>query len=151
MDASYRPSYSNLSSSESRIFITNFTDTVESFFRDARLPGFRTIEVTRLSKGSVVVDFIILVERNSNTTKNTIIATLIDGNSTGTLGFALSGDISINEITELSTTDIPTSKAAREGKKVFLNKYSGTIQNHQWFHQGIKWAKDRESFERAYC
>ena len=79
-----------------------------------------------------MVDFIILVERNSNTTKNTIIATLIDGNSTGTLGFALSGDISINEITELSTTDIPTSKAAREGKKVFLNKYSGTIQNHQW-------------------
>ena len=125
MEASYRTSYNDLDSSESRIFITNFTDTVESFFRDARLPGFRRIEVTRLSKGSVVVDFIILVERHSNTTENTIIAALIDGNSTGTLGVVLTGNINIDEITELSTTDIPTTKAVREGKKVFFKKFSG--------------------------
>lgn len=95
----------------------NFTDMVESFFRDARLPGFRSIEVTMLSNGSVVVDFVILVERNSNTTKNTIIPALIDGNSTGTLGVVLIGNIRIEEITELSTTDIPTTKAVKEGNK----------------------------------
>jgi len=113
VQASYRASYSNLDSSESRVFITNFTDTVESFFRDARLPGFRSIQVTRLSSGSVVVDFIILVEANSNTTKDTIAASLIDGNSTGTLGVVLTGNVDIEEITELSTTDIPTTRAVK--------------------------------------
>ena len=120
VQASYRPSYSNLDSSESRVFIRNFTDTVESFFRDARLPGFRSIQVTRLSKGSVVVDFTILVERNSNTTKDTIAAALIDGNSTGTLGVVLTGNVNIEEITELSPTDIPTARAVEKGNKVAL-------------------------------
>ena len=118
MQASYRPSYSNLDSSESRVFILNFTDTVESFFRDERLPGFRSIQVTRLSNGSVVVDFIILIERDSNTTKNTIIAALIDGNRTGSLGMLLTGNINIEEITVLSTTNIPTTRAVEKGKKV---------------------------------
>ena len=120
MQASYRPSYSNLDSSESRVFILNFTDTVESFFRDERLPGFRSIQVTRLSNGSVVVDFIILIERDSNTTKNTIIAALIDGNRTGSLGMLLTGNINIEEITVLSTTNIPTTRAVAKGKKVFM-------------------------------
>jgi len=56
--------------------------------------------VTRLSNGSVVVDFVILVERNSNTTKNTIVNALIDGNSTGTLGVVLTGNINIEEVTD---------------------------------------------------
>ena len=73
--------------------------------------------MTRLSAGSVVVDFIILVERNSNTTKNTIVAALIDGNSTGTLGVVLTGNISIEEITELSSTNIPTTRAVDKGNK----------------------------------
>lgn len=117
MQASYRPSYSNLDSSESRVFVTNFSDTVESFFRDARLPGFRSIQVTRLSNGSVVVEFIILVEHNSNTTKDAIITALIDGNSTGTLGVVLIGNINIDEIIELSTTDIPATRAVEKGNK----------------------------------
>ena len=65
-----------------------------------------------------MVDFLIIVEGNSNTTKNTIIAALLDGNSTGTLGVVLIGNISIEEITELSsTTDIPTTKVVIEGNK----------------------------------
>ena len=98
--ANYRPSYRNLDSSESRVFIMNVTDTTESFFRNERLPRFRSIQVTRLSNGSVVVDFVILVERNSNTTKNTIVNALIDGNSTGTLGVVLTGNINIEEVTD---------------------------------------------------
>jgi len=114
--ANYRPSYRNLDSSESRVFIINFTDTIESFFRNERLPGFRSIQVTRLSNGSVVVDFVTLVERNSNTTKNTIVNALIDGNSTGTLGVVLTGNINIEEIIELST-NIPTTRAVKKGNK----------------------------------
>jgi len=69
--------------------------------------------VTRLSNGSVVVDFVTLVERNSNTTKNTIVNALIDGNSTGTLGVVLTGNINIEEIIELST-NIPTTRAVKK-------------------------------------
>jgi len=72
--------------------------------------------VTRLSNGSVVVDFVTLVERNSNTTKNTIVNALIDGNSTGTLGVVLTGNINIEEIIELST-NIPTTRAVKKGNK----------------------------------
>ena len=81
-----------------------------------------------------MVDFLILVEGNSNTTKNTIIAALIDGNSTGTLGVVLIGNISIEEITELSsTTDIPTTKVVIEGNKgvFFINTEGLSYQNHQ--------------------
>lgn len=68
----------------------------------------------------MVVDFTILVERNSNTTKDTIAAALIDGNSTGTLGVVLTGNVNIEEITELSPTDIPTARAVEKGNKVAL-------------------------------
>ena len=66
-----------------------------------------------------MVDFIILVEANSNTTKDTIAASLIDGNSTGTLGVVLTGNVNIEEITELSTTEIPTTRAVK-GYLLFL-------------------------------
>lgn len=120
VQANYEPSYSDLDSSESRAFIKNFTNKVEPFLT-ARLSGFRGIEVTRLSDGSVVVDFIILLERNSNATTNTIVTALIDGNSTGKLGFVLRGNVSIQEVTEPSTTNIPRSSAREKGTNLIFN------------------------------
>ena len=78
-------------------------------FLKVKLPRYRGIEVTRLSNGSVVVDFIIIMERNSNTTGNNIELALIEGNSTGELGVVLIGNIRIKEIAEASTTSTTTS------------------------------------------
>lgn len=119
VQANYEPSYSDLDSSESRAFIKNFTNKVEPFLR-ARLSGFRGIEVTRLSDGSVVVDFIILLERNSNATTNAIVSALVDGNSTGELGVVLTGNISLQEITESFTTDSPRTIAREKDNNSIL-------------------------------
>ncbi|KAL9955216.1 hypothetical protein ACROYT_G036506 [Oculina patagonica] len=121
VQANYEPSYSDLDSSESRAFIENFTNKVEPFL-SARLSEFRGIEVTRLSDGSVVVDFIILLEQNSNATTNAIVNALIDGNSTGELGVVLKGNISVQEITESFTTDRPRT-GAREKDPDGLEKW----------------------------
>ena len=115
----YKSSYDDLGSSESRAFIKNFTESVGRFLK-VQLSGYRGIEVTRLLNGSVVVDFIILVERNSNATKNAIVVALMDGNSTGQLGVVLTGDISLEEIEEASTTIIPSTSAEGKGNKILI-------------------------------
>ena len=114
VQATYEQSYSNLDSSESLAFIKSFTDILEAFFR-ARLPGFLGIQVNGLSDGSVVVDFTILLERDSNATTNVIVGALKDGNSTGKLGVVITGDIGIEEITDSSTTNIPRTSAVDKG------------------------------------
>lgn len=70
-----------------------------------------------LLNGSVVVDFVILVECNFNMIKNIIIVVFIDGNSIGIFGVVLIGNIRIEEIIELFIIDILMMKVVKEGNK----------------------------------
>lgn len=70
-----------------------------------------------LLNGSVVVDFVILVECNFNMIKNIIIFVFIDGNSIGIFGVVLIGNIRIEEIIELFIIDILMMKVVKEGNK----------------------------------
>lgn len=70
-----------------------------------------------LLNGSVVVDFVILVECNFNMIKNIIIVVFIDGNSIGIFGVVLIGNIRVEEIIELFIIDILMMKVVKEGNK----------------------------------
>ena len=111
----YLSGYSNLSSTESRAFIRNFTSKVEFIFR-VRLSNFIRVEITGLLNGSVVVDFNIVVDKSSNATESNIITALRDGNSTGALGYQLIGDITVKEVQESSTAMTPSTSATETGE-----------------------------------
>lgn len=116
----YKSPYSNLGSSESQAFIKNFTERVGRFLKE-KLQGYRGIEVTRLLNGSVVVDFIILTERNSDANVKTIELALMEGNSTGELGVVLVGNIILEEIVDASNTNSPTTNPKDKGNDFMMH------------------------------
>ena len=104
LDEIYMSAYGNLNSKESRAFISKFTTNVELIFR-ARLSNFERVDVNRLSSGSVVVDFDIVVQKSSNASESNVVDVLREANSTGSLGYRLTGDISVAELQSLPTTN----------------------------------------------
>ena len=83
------------------------------------MSGFRSVEVTGLSNGSLMVRFNILLEQTSNATKDVIVATLALGNSTRKLGFVVSGEITVEEFQDTSTKSNPTTNVLDKGKSFF--------------------------------
>lgn len=116
----YKSPYSNLGSSESQAFIKNFTERVGRFLKE-KLQGYRGIEVTRLLNGSVVVNFIILTERNSDANVKTIELALMEGNSTGKLGVVLVGNIILEEIVDASNANSPTTSPKDKGNDFMMH------------------------------
>ena len=106
MDEIYKSAYVNLNSEESRAFISNFKRNVEPIFR-AQLSNFEFVDVKSLSSGSVVVDFDIVVQKSSNATEDNVVGVLIEANSTGNLGYRLTGEITVEEL--LKSTSINTA------------------------------------------
>ena len=104
------PAYGDLNSEESRAFISKFTTNVEPVFR-AQLSNFERVDVKKLSTGSVVVDFDIVVQKSSNATDDNVIGVLREANSTGSLGYRLTGEITVEELRNASTT----STVGKEG------------------------------------
>ena len=96
--------YVNLNSEESRAFISNFKRNVEPIFR-AQLSNFKRVDVKKLSSGSVVVDFDIVVQKSSNATQDNVVGVLIEANSTGSLGYRLTGEITVEELRNLTSTN----------------------------------------------
>ena len=96
--------YGKLNSEESRVFISKFIANVEPTFR-SRLSNFERVDVKRLSAGSVVVDFDIVVKKSSNASESNVVHVLREANSTGSLGYRLIGDISVVELQSLPTTN----------------------------------------------
>ena len=103
--------YGNLNSEESRAFISEFTTNVEPIFRK-QLSNFERVDVKRLSSGSVVVDFDIVVKKSSNATEGNVGDVLREANSTGSLGYRLIGEINVDEL-----QNSPNTKTA--GKKCY--------------------------------
>ena len=96
--------YGNLNSKESRAFVSKFTTNVELIFR-ARLSYFKRVDVKRLSSGSVVVDFDIVVKKSSRASESNVVDVLREANSTGSLGYRLTGEINVLEVQSVPTTD----------------------------------------------
>ena len=109
VDEIYVSAYGNLNSEESRAFISEFTTNVEPIFRK-QLSNFERVDVKRLSSGSVVVDFDIVVKKSSNATEGNVGDVLREANSTGSLGYRLIGEINVDEL-----QNSPSTKTA--GKK----------------------------------
>lgn len=118
LQTNYHPLYSDIHSPESRDFIDSFRSKVEPFL-GVRLSGFRSVEVTGLSNGSLMVRFNILLEQTSNATKDVIVATLALGNSTRKFGFVVSGEITVDEFQDTSTKSNPTTNVLDKGKSFF--------------------------------
>ena len=104
MDEIYISAYGNLNSEESRTFISNFMRNVEPVFR-ARLSNFERVDVKKLSSGSVVVDFDIVVQKSSNASEDNVIGVLMVANSTGSLGYRLIGEITVEELRNSTSTN----------------------------------------------
>ena len=115
LDTVYLSAYNNLSSTESLAFISDFKSQMESIFSQ-KLPNYIRVEVTGLSDGSVVVNFVIVVDKSSNASVSKIITALKDGNSTGALGYRLTGDITVKEVKESSTVMTPSTSATETGE-----------------------------------
>ena len=111
MDEIYKSAYVNLNSEESVAFISNFKRNVDPIFR-AQLSNFERVDVISLSSGSVVVDFDIVVQKSSNATEDNVVGVLIEANSTGSLGYRLTGEITVDEL-----QNSPSTKTA--GKKCY--------------------------------
>ena len=106
VNETYIPGYSNSSSTEFKTFATNFSQTVGDFL-DRKLFGFKSVEVTRLADGSVVVDFDIVVEQSSNASVNVIVEALKAGNG-AELGYIILGNVSVIATNEHSTSSSPS-------------------------------------------
>ena len=107
VNGTYVSSYRNLSSNETVNFIRYFEAKMGDFF-ESRLSEFKRVNVTGLLNGSVVVEFDIVVGKSSNASVDNIKAALREGNSTGSLGYTLTGKIDIKEVQESSTVVVPT-------------------------------------------
>ena len=109
MDEIYKSAYVNLNSEESRAFISNFKRNVEPIFL-AQLSNFERVDVKKLSSGSVVVDFDIVVQKSSNATEDNVVGVLTEANSTGNLGYRLTGEITVEELLKSTSTNTAGEK-----------------------------------------
>lgn len=105
MKETYLSDYDNISSNKSIEFIKDFTTKVTTVL-NGQLSGSITIEVKNLTNGSVVVDFEIVARQSSNATASSIKDALELGNKTGSLGYILTGDITVNKIATISATTV---------------------------------------------
>ena len=121
MNESYLSSYDNLSSAESLNFTTDFKRNMGSFL-STRLSEFKRVEVTRLSNGSVVVEFYIVVGKSSTESTSDIVTVLKESNSTS-LGYTLIGDVIVEEVQESSTAVVPT-RTSETGRAAFLSEFT---------------------------
>ena len=64
-------------------------------FLNTNLFGFGRVEVKKLANGSVVVDFVIVIQNSSNVTVNVIVQALKAGNRSE-LGYTILGSVSVN-------------------------------------------------------
>ena len=113
MDEFYLSVYGDLNSVESRAFISKFVTNVEPIFR-ARLSNFERVDVKRLSTGSIVVDFDIVVKNSSSASESNVADILREANSTGSLGYRLVGDISVVEVQNAPTTNTDGKEGSRQ-------------------------------------
>lgn len=106
----YQSAYNDTNSAEYKNFTSNFTSKVGTFFRD-QLSDFKHVVVNKLSKGSVVVDFDIVVQQSSNATVNIIVNALNASNS-AQLGYTLVGPVNVKLFQEPASTTSTSSATA---------------------------------------
>ena len=106
VDETYRSEYDNHSSTEFKAFASNFGKNVENVL-SKELSGIKLVDVTRLSNGSVVVDFDIVVQQSSNASVDAIKQTLKAG-SGNDLGYTILGEVSVNAADQPSTSSSPS-------------------------------------------
>lgn len=102
VNETYEPNYSNSSSKEFETFATVFNKAVGKFLSE-ELFGFERVEVKKLSSGSVVVDFDIVVQNSSNATVDVIVQVLKAGNGSK-LGYTILGEVRVNPTDQPSPT-----------------------------------------------
>ena len=102
VNETYRSEYDNSSSTEFTAFASNFSKNVEKVLSE-ELSGIKLVTVTRLSNGSVVVDFDIEVQQSSNASVDAIKQTLNAG-SGNDLGYTILGNVSVNATAQPSTS-----------------------------------------------
>lgn len=115
MSETYKAKYNNASSLEFKNFSSDFKKTVGEFL-GGKLFGFQRVEVTKLSNGSVVVDFDIVVKKSSNATVGIIVEALKDGNGTQ-LGYTLLEEPTVRQPQQPSSSITLTGT---DNIKVFL-------------------------------
>ena len=113
LNETYKAGFNNSSSQEFQTFASKFRQTVENFLK-TKLFGFIRVEVKKLTSGSVVVDFDIVVQNSSNATVNTIVQALNDGKG-GALGYTFLGNVSVNATDQQSTSSTSSPTATVKG------------------------------------
>ena len=109
VNETYKSEYNDSNSTEFKAFASNFSEKVDTFLRKEPF-GIKHVNVTRLSKGSVVVDFDIVVQQSSNASEIAIAQALTNG-SGNDLGYTILGNVSVNATAQSSTpsTASPTT------------------------------------------
>jgi len=113
VNETYKAGFNDSSSTDFKIFASNFSRSVGGFL-NTELDGFERVEVKRLAKGSVVVDFDIVVRKSSDATVDIIVQALSRGNRT-TLGYTILGKVSVNSTDQPSTSSTPSPTATVTG------------------------------------
>ncbi|XP_078348781.1 uncharacterized protein LOC144633782 [Oculina patagonica] len=133
VNETYKADYGNTSSAEFNAFVTEFKSRVGQFLSN-KLFGFERVEVTKLSSGSVVVDFDIVVKKPSNATVDIIFKALNESNSTQ-LGYKLLGDPIVKLPQQPSSSIAPTvspTKSAPVTKATTVPPTSSTKGTEIW-------------------
>ncbi|KAL9955740.1 hypothetical protein ACROYT_G037108 [Oculina patagonica] len=109
----YIASYDDINSNESLAFVADFTNKMTQYLIN-NLANFVRIFVKRLFRGSVGVEFDIEVDELSKATEDTIFYVLEDGAVNGTLALNLTGNITVQEVLQVSTTLAPSPSTSSQ-------------------------------------
>ena len=107
VDSTYDKDLNDLSSQKSRNLTVQITAILVPFFT-RKFPTFIGIVIIRFFRGSVGVDFQVLLEPSSNVTNTAIVQELQNANGTKELEFVVLGRISATEVTPTTAPPTPT-------------------------------------------
>ena len=114
VNETYKPGYSNSKSAEFKTFATNFSRSVGEFL-SKKLVGFKSLEVKKLTSGSVVVSSaIVLNESVVNAASLDLLHQAIEQTTrVAGLGYTFLGNVSVNATD--SSESVIDSKDMLEG------------------------------------
>ena len=115
IDKEFNPSYSEISSPESRALISELTRIFVPFLKK-RFDKFLEVSYKRFFRGSIGMDFDILFQPTSNVSNVSIVEAFEEGNSTKELAsLTIIGDIAITEQLPFTQTTVQSPSAGPKG------------------------------------
>ena len=106
----WNPRYQITFSPEFQALASQITNELTKAFKT--LEGFISVQVLRLWKSSVGVDFVVLVRRSVQVNESTVEGTLIEANSTGGLNLPMTSlQVKQREVTTTTSPSAPTSES----------------------------------------